>query len=136
MAVPLYIAAIGLAMLASAIWSFRRGSFLGCAAWLLMAALCAYALMLSPAHSGPAKTPIARCTSFLRVFVLPLHGGLKYSLIKATQQGDPPTVTIELRPATNCVLQVDRSAPASSTEIGAISSLYTLDGQRSQIIYD
>ena len=136
MAVPLYIAAIGAEMLACAIWSFRRGSFVGCAACLLMAALCAYALMLSPAHSEPAKTPIARCTSFLRVFVLPLHGALKYSLIDASQVGDPPTVTIEF--------ETRNKLRAPGRSIGSCEfdrdrrhiNFFGLDGQRAQIIYD
>lgn len=134
--VPLYIAAICAVMLASAIWSFRRRRFLGCAACLLMAALCAYAMTLSPAHSGPAKTPIARCTSFLRVFVLPLHGGLKHSLIKATQQGDPPTVTIEFE-TRNKLRSPGRSIGSCDFDRDRRHiSFYAFDGQRSQIIYD
>ncbi|PBC11801.1 hypothetical protein [Mesorhizobium sp. WSM3859] len=116
---------------------------LGCVMMLVgrtyrhMAALCAYALMLSPAHSEPAKTPIARCTSFLRVFVLPRHyGALKYRLIKSTQHGDPPSVTIEF--------ETRNKLRAPGRSIGTCEfdrdrrhiSFYTFDGQRSQIIYD
>ena len=44
--VPLYIAAIGLAMLASAVWQYRRRDMLGIAASALMAALAVAALLL------------------------------------------------------------------------------------------
>ncbi|TIR18282.1 MAG: hypothetical protein E5X34_22135 [Mesorhizobium sp.] len=109
---------------------------IGMAASLLMAALCAYALMLSPARSEPAQTPIARCTSFLRAFELPLHGGVKYRLTKVTEHGDPPTVTIEF--------DTRNKLRAPGRSIGSCEfdrdrrhiSFYMFDGQRSQIIYD
>jgi len=106
------------------------------AASAILAALCAYALLLSPARSEPAKTSIARCTDFLRVFVLSLHGGLKYSLKKATQQGDLPTVTT--------VFETRNKLRAPGRSIGSCEfardrrhiNFYTFDGQRSQVIYD
>ncbi|MDG4908139.1 hypothetical protein P9228_17055 [Mesorhizobium sp. WSM4898] len=55
---PLYIAAIGLVMVASAVWRSRQRDIIGMAASILMAALCAYALMHSQGRSEPAQTPI------------------------------------------------------------------------------
>lgn len=45
MAVPLYISAIGLVMLASAVWRHRRRDMVGMAASLVMAALAGYVLL-------------------------------------------------------------------------------------------
>ncbi|MDX8438374.1 hypothetical protein [Mesorhizobium australafricanum] len=44
--VPLYIAAIGLAMAASAVWRYRQRDMLGMAASALMAVLAVAALLL------------------------------------------------------------------------------------------
>lgn len=136
MLIPLYVAAIGLAMLASAVWRYWQRDILGMAASLLMAALCAYALMLSPASSEPAKTPIARCTSLLQVFVLSLHGGLNYTLTNATQQGDPPTVTIEFETRNELRAPGRSIASCEFDRDRRHINYYTFDGQRSQIIYD
>ncbi|WP_176477962.1 hypothetical protein [Mesorhizobium sp. WSM3862] len=45
MAVPLYISAIGLVMLASAVWRYRRRDMVAMAASLVMAALAGYVLL-------------------------------------------------------------------------------------------
>ncbi|TPK73046.1 hypothetical protein FJ930_11150 [Mesorhizobium sp. B2-4-15] len=93
--------------------------------------------MLSPAASEPALTPIARCENFLRFFEL--HGGERhnsYRRISVTEQVDPLKVTIEFeirnkahaprRLVASCEFYQDRR------HIGFV----TLDGSRSQIIYD
>ena len=46
--VPLYIAAICLAMLASAVWRYRRGDLIGMAASLVMSLLVLYVLTHRP----------------------------------------------------------------------------------------
>lgn len=45
MAVPLYISAIGLVMLASAVWRYRQRDMVGMAASLVMAVLAGYVLL-------------------------------------------------------------------------------------------
>ncbi|TPM34918.1 hypothetical protein FKO01_13185 [Mesorhizobium sp. B2-3-3] len=102
----------------------------------ILAALCAYALMLSPAASEPALTPIARCENFLRFFELHGESHKSYRRISVTEQVDPLKVTIEFeirnkahaphRLVASCEFYQDRR------HIGFI----TLDGSRSQIIYD
>lgn len=45
MLVPLYIAAIGLGMVASAVWRYRQRDMVGMAASALMAALACYVVL-------------------------------------------------------------------------------------------
>ncbi|SFO88368.1 hypothetical protein SAMN03159463_03163 [Mesorhizobium sp. NFR06] len=105
------------------------------AASLLMAALCAYALMLSPARSEPGQTPIARCNAFLRLFEFPFFS-LKYRLISTRLEGDPPQVTIEYETRNKL------HAPGRSVGMCEIDrdrrhiNFVTVDGLRSQIIFD
>jgi hypothetical protein len=133
--VPLYIAAIGVVMVASAVWRYRRRDVVGMVASLLMAVLCAYALMLSPASSEPGRSPIFRCDLFLRLF--DFHSsGLEYRLVRTTLKGDPPQVIIEYETRTKL------HAPRRSVGICEFDrdrrhiDFVTVDGWRSQIIYD
>ncbi|TGP26409.1 MULTISPECIES: hypothetical protein [unclassified Mesorhizobium] len=137
MLVPLYIAAIGLVMLASAVWRYRQRDMVGIAASPLLAALCAYALMLSPARSDPpALTPIARCEFLLRMLMQIGRAGMTYRHLDATEQADPLTVMIEF--------ETRNRARVPGRSIGSCEfdrdrrhiSFITQDGFRSQIIYD
>ncbi|RWM28489.1 hypothetical protein [Mesorhizobium sp.] len=98
-------------------------------------ALCAYALMLSPAASNPTVSVVARCEFLLRTM---MHGqGLTYRSVNATEQGDPPKVTIELETRNKLHAPVGRSIGSCEFEQDRRHiSFITLDGRRSQIVYD
>ncbi|OHV87898.1 hypothetical protein ORS3428_03730 [Mesorhizobium sp. ORS 3428] len=59
-------------MLASAVRRYPQRNVEGIVASLLMAALCAYALMLSRARSESAQTAIARSEFFLLLMMSPM----------------------------------------------------------------
>lgn len=125
----IYIAAITATMLAGALWRYRQRDMIGMAASFLLAAYCAYALMLSPASSKPVMPVTARCEFFLRI--LTHRRGLTYIRVNATEQDNPLKVTIEF--------ETRNKAHAPGRSIGSCEfeqdrrhiSFLTVDGWRS-----
>lgn len=105
--------------------------------YLLMAAVCVYALMLAPARAEPALTPIARCDFLLRLQMMLHLRGLTYQTTKATERADPLVVTVEFE-TRNQAHALGRSVIGTCefAQDHRHISFITLDGLRSQIIND
>ncbi|WP_192245311.1 hypothetical protein [Mesorhizobium silamurunense] len=121
-------------MLASAVRRYRQRNMVGMAASLLMAALCAYALMLSPARSEPAQTPIARCEFFLLLMMSPKDRGLTYRRLSATERSDPPKVTIEFETRNKAHAPGRTTGSCEFDRDRRHITFFTLHGLRSQIV--